>query len=411
MVPRAALLLLLSLAHAQITGNTCNASSPRQAWAYAPATGALTSASRGLCLTLDGPPGDGTALLMQPCAGDATTQAFDFVAAGSLIVSRADPTKCVNLAGYGTAPGTTVWLYGCAPAPAYTCECNCDWERAGAAALRNNASGLCLDDGFAPPMLRTCEPGAVSARLPFCDASLPRAARIADLVARLPRAYKLALFVLPLPVSLPALVNEELGLAAFGWDVTTIHGLSPTYFISPLPNASAFPHAIAQAATWDVSLAARVAAATAAEARAVSQANFRKSGGRSLQALHAEGGSLANTVHDPRWGRAQETYGEDPHLVSAMGVAATRALQNDTGGFRLVASMARHWLGFHGATDLPHSGEEWVTPQWLADQHLPAYRALMVDAESEGVMCSCNTMRVGPGDGAAGGIPACVHPL
>ena len=406
------LCFLLALLHAagQITGNTCNGTSPRQQWRYDAVTGELISASRSLCLTLDGPPGDGTALLMQPCAGDATTQSFDFVADGNLIVARADPTKCVNLAAYGTAPGTAVWVYGCLPSPAYTCQGNCDWERAGAS-LRNNESQLCLDDGWAPPMLRTCEPGAPSANLPFCDAALPRAQRIADLVGRLSPAYKLALFALPLPVSLPALVNETLGLASFGWDMTTIHGLSTTYFISPLPNATAFPHAIAQAASFDVDLAARIAAATAYEARAVSQANFRKSGGRSLQALHAEGGSLANTVHDPRWGRAQETYGEDPELVSKMGVAATRALQNDTAGFRLVASMARHWLGYHGATDLPNSGEEWVTPQWLADQHLPAYRALMVDAASEGVMCSCNTMRVGPGDGSAGGIPACVHPL
>ena len=94
-----------------------------------------------------------------------------------------------------------------------------------------------------------------------------------------------------------------------------------------------------------------------------------------------------------------------------MGRTFTLALQNKTNGFLQVASMSRHFLGFHGATDLPNSGEEWVAPQWLADQHLPAYRALMVDGGAEAVMCSCNTLRVGPGDGAAGGIPACVHPL
>jgi beta-glucosidase len=94
-----------------------------------------------------------------------------------------------------------------------------------------------------------------------------------------------------------------------------------------------------------------------------------------------------------------------------MGRTFTLALQNDTNGFIQVASMSRHFLGFHGATDLPNSGEEWVSPQWLADQHLPAYRSLMVDGNAEAVMCSCNTLRVGPGDGSAGGIPACVHPL
>lgn len=94
-----------------------------------------------------------------------------------------------------------------------------------------------------------------------------------------------------------------------------------------------------------------------------------------------------------------------------MGRTFTLALQNETNGFLQVASMSRHFLGFHGATDLPNSGEEWVSPQWLADQHLPGYRALMVDGNAEAIMCSCNTMRVGSGDGSAGGIPACVHPL
>jgi len=73
--------------------------------------------------------------------------------------------------------------------------------------------------------------------------------------------------------------------------------------------------------------------------------------------------------------------------------------------------MSRHFLGFHGATDLPNAGEEWVTPQWLVEHHLPAYRALMVEGEAEAIMCSCNTMRVGGGDGSSGGIPACVHPV
>ena len=96
-----------------------------------------------------------------------------------------------------------------------------------------------------------------------------------------------------------------------------------------------------------------------------------------------------------------------------MAVTYTRTLQNRSAQhpFMLTASMTRHYLGFHGATDLPNSGEEWVSAQWLADMHLPSYEAQMVEAQAEGIMCSCNTLRVGPGDGSAGGIPACVHPL
>jgi beta-glucosidase len=393
----------------QPIGNACNASSPSQRWVYDAVSGSLKS-GHGRCLaSLQTPPADGTALESSPCDG-SVSQAFDLLA-DDMIVARSRPAACVNLAGYGTSPGTQVWLYGCI-GPGYTCNGNCDWEWGADGALRNRESGLCLDDSWAPPMPPTCAAGTPAAALPFCNPALPRAARAADLTARLSTELKLALFALPLPsVPFSQLTNASLGLAAFYWDTTMIHGLSSTFFMQPLRNATCFPHSIAQAASWDLDLVARIASAVAFEARVVNQLNFASSSGRAVQALMAEGGALANSVHDPRWGRAQETYGEDPHLISAMGVAFTRALQNETNGFLQVASMARHFLGFHGATDLPNAGEEWVTPQWLADQHLPAYRALMVDANSEAVMCSCNTLRVGPGDGPAGGIPACVHPL
>jgi len=349
---------------------------------------------------------------MSPCLSEGSgsdLQSFDFIT-GNLIVSRIAPTKCVNLAGYGTSPGTIVWCYGCVGA-GYTCEGNCDWNSVSGNSYQNPESKLCLDDGFAPPIPHTCEPGSPSFDLPFCNAKLSRDDRIKDLVGRLPLQYKLSLFALPLPVSLPALVNETLALAAFNWDITTIHGLSSTYFISPLPNATMFPHAIAQGSSFDVDLAVRIATAVSYEARAVSQRNFRLSNGRSVQALNSEGGPLANSGHHPCWGRAQETYGEDPHLITTMGTAITLAMQNETNGFLQLSSVTRHYLGFHGATDLPNSGEEWVTMQWLRDQHLPAYESYITVGKSEGVMCSCNTLRVGEGDRAEGGIPACVHPM
>ena len=403
---------------ASITASTClPAGAAQQSWQYDAASGALSAAQlsggRACLAAASLPVDDGTGLLMAPCDSSDAAQAFDR-APGALWVARSNASKCVNIAGYANASGAQVWLYGCTPAPAYFCEGNCDWEEAlpaGAAfALRNSESGLCLDDGDALPLPHACSPGSAGAGLPFCDYSLPLEARARDLVSRYSTEGKIALFALPLPVSLPGLVNETLGVASFAWDVTMIRGLSTTYFIDPLPNASCFPHAIAQAASWDVPLAARIAAATATEARIVHQRNFAASRGRSVQGLVAEGGPLANSVHMPTWGRTQETYGEDPFLIASFGVAVTRALQNATGPWLQVASVARHWLGFHGATDLPSAGEEWVAPQWLADQHLPAYRALMVDARSEAVMCSCNSLRIGPGDGATGGIPACVHP-
>ena len=208
-------LLFLALLYpslAQPIGNACNVTSRSQAWTYTASTGALSSSSQGQCLTAtQSPPADGTGLLMAPCDG-SPAQAFDFLPGPlHLIVSRNRQDACINLAAYGTAPGTSVWLYGCVGA-GYTCEGNCDWS-AGPflGALQNSESKLCLDDGYVPPLLPTCGAGAPSAGLPFCNPALPFEARAADLTARLSLEYKLALYALPLPsVPFSALVNETL---------------------------------------------------------------------------------------------------------------------------------------------------------------------------------------------------------
>jgi len=97
---------------AQVIGSTCNSSSSSQIWNYNVTSGKLQSSSPGLpCLTLSSFPGDGTQLLMSPCLSEGSgsdLQSFDFIT-GNLIVARLAPTKCVNLAGYGTSPGTIVW--------------------------------------------------------------------------------------------------------------------------------------------------------------------------------------------------------------------------------------------------------------------------------------------------------------
>ena len=205
------LALALGLVRAQVTGNNCSSSTLGQSWSWSPDNGTLVSGN-GQCLTSSSwPASDGTALVMSPCTG-SPAQSFDVISSNSTIMSRFDPAKCVNLAGYGTTPGTAVWLYGCVP-PNYTCEGNCDWHPAPDEHFVNAESGLCLDDG-GPPMPHTCAPGSAAVGLPFCDTSLSFAARAADLVARLTREAKEALYVLPLPVSAPALVNRRCGWGA-----------------------------------------------------------------------------------------------------------------------------------------------------------------------------------------------------
>jgi hypothetical protein len=169
---------------------TCAPTLTNQIWAWNASSGALTSAN-GLCLSSSvWPATDGTALVMDTCTG-SDAQAFDVNPSNNTIMSRFDTAKCVNIAGYGTTPGAQVWLYGCVP-PNYTCEGNCDWEPIAASHFQNSKSGLCLDDGYAPPMVHTCANGSVAAGLPFCDTSLSFEARAADLVSRLSTEFKQA---------------------------------------------------------------------------------------------------------------------------------------------------------------------------------------------------------------------------
>lgn len=410
-----------------IIGNTCSPTSPSQIWKYDLTSGQLSTTTLGYCLTVSSyPPTDGTSLMMSPCVNASSlsssvsyrlnplSQAFDIVSSNNTLVLRTNHTQCINLAGYGTSPGTSVWLYGCDPLPYYSCQGNCDWEPITNEHYQNNESGLCLDDGYTPPMVRTCDPRSPAYAYPLCNSSLPLPERVDDLVSRLSLDYKIQLIMLPLPPSVNSMINSTFPLAAFHWDITTIHGVSTCCdIIQPLPDATSFPHAIAQGASFDLDLAVRIANAVAYEARIINQMNFNLTNGQSVQALNAEGGPLANTVHDPRYGRAQETYGEDVYLSSRFGVAITTALQNRSTDhpFIQLSSVTRHYLGYHGTTDLPNGGEEWINVQWLADQQLPIYKAHIMEGEAEGVMCSINTLRVGDGDGSVGGIPACVHPL
>jgi beta-glucosidase len=119
------------------------------------------------------------------------------------------------------------------------------------------------------------------------------------LLTRLTLQQRIALFTSPAP---PSEFVSELNLKSFWWDITCIQGLSLNQ-ANPVHNVTVFPNAIAQAASFDLDLVARIARATAVEARIINSLNYNASGGTTWQARSCDGGPLANTVHDPRWGR------------------------------------------------------------------------------------------------------------
>lgn len=261
---------------------------------------------------------------------------------------------------------------------------------AAAAASKNVASTTCAD-------------GSPSAGASWCDVSLPLSVRAELLTAELDLDEKLALWSPALPTS----GVPRLNLKGFMWDNICIHGAGPYHIKPPIveatPNVTVTAHAINLGATFDLDLVRRVSNMTAREMRGVTQAVYQETNGTLVAALMCDGGPLANSAHDPRWGRISETYGEDPYLISRAGTVATRAMQgfvSDSGsafdGQLATATATRHFLGYHGANDMPLPQMN-VTAHDLHDHYLPPYQSLQAPREAwtgdaggraEAIMCS-----------------------
>jgi beta-glucosidase-like glycosyl hydrolase len=402
-----------------IVGNSCTAS-PAQAWQYDTTTGAITLTATGACLTAASwPPADATAIVTAPCSPGSAAQNWMLNATNAVSLTlRGAPNMCANLAGYGTTPGTQVWLYTCDPAD---CQGNCAWELGSGGALSNPPSGLCVDANTGPPPPHTCDSGSPSASLPFCDSSLDTDSRIEDLWARLSDEARVELFSIPIH---PNTHNAALNIPSVYWDITCIAGLAPGN-MSPQPNVTVFSSTTGQAASFDTDLVSRISRATAHEGRIVNQVNYRQTGGTTWQGVLCDGGPLANTQHDPRWGRVSETYGEDYWLTAAMGIAATQALQQRTApvagtdGWLKTSQVTRHFMGTHGANDMANDAEEYILPQWLEEHQMRVYEAFQRPemGGAEGVMCAISAFAeagdVPPPRNVPGGpkpwIPNCVN--
>jgi hypothetical protein len=183
----------------------------------------------GKCLTASGTGPQGIDINLAPCTAGTALQRWTHDAKTNDIVLTDTPAACINLEGYGTAPGTTVWAYN--PCTASDCKGNCDWEVYGSG-LRNKGSGLCLDSRGPPPPppplppVRTCAPDSIAASMPFCDQTKPMAERAAALVANLTMQEKLSTFMLTGQLDgIP-----RLNVKKFRWDATDIEGVDDQVF-------------------------------------------------------------------------------------------------------------------------------------------------------------------------------------
>ena len=204
-----------------------------------------------------------------------------------------------------------------------------------------------------------------------------RAKQLAQaLVARMTPAEKAS----QLRFDAPAI--PRLGVPAYNWWNEVIHGLARG------GTATSFPQAIGMAAMFDDELLSQIADAIGDEARAKYNA-LSKEGDRDIYHGLTMWSPNVNIFRDPRWGRGQETYGEDPYLTARLGTAFVRALQGN-GETLKVSACAKHYAVHSGPEALRHSFNARATEKDLAETYLPAFRALVQDAGVEAVMGAYN---------------------
>jgi len=212
----------------------------------------------------------------------------------------------------------------------------------------------------------------------FQNPDLPIDQRVDDLVSRLTLDEKIAQMMNNAPAV------ERLGIPAYNWWNEALHGIAR----SPYP-ATSFPQAIGMAATWNVDAIHLMADYVSDEGRAIFHDSSKKGKTGIFLGLTYWSPNI-NIFRDPRWGRGQETYGEDPYLTGAIGASFVKGLQGDDPVYLKSSACAKHYA--------VHSGPEWnrhtynaeVSNYDLWDTYLPAFQHLIVDAKVTGVMCAYN---------------------
>lgn len=213
-------------------------------------------------------------------------------------------------------------------------------------------------------------------RMVYKNPSAPIDERVEDLISLMTLEEKVSQMMYDSPAI------ERLDVPAYNWWNECLHG------VARAGRATVFPQAIGMAATFDEDLIYRVSTAISDEARAKYNAAISK--GRRLQY-----GGLTfwspniNIFRDPRWGRGQETYGEDPYLTSVMGAAFVRGLQGNNPRYLKAAACAKHYAVHSGPEVDRHVFNAQVSPKDMFETYLPAFKTL-VDAGVESVMCAYN---------------------
>jgi beta-glucosidase len=187
--------------------------------------------------------------------------------------------------------------------------------------------------------------------------------------------------------------DPKIGLPAYDWWSEGLHGIARN------GHATVFPQAIGMAATWDQDLVHRIGEVVSIEARARFNARPIAADRRIYEGLTIWSPNI-NIFRDPRWGRGQETYGEDPYLTGKLGVAFITGIQGPDPAHPRAIATPKHFAVHSG----PEAGRDGFdvdpSPQDLETTYFPAFRMAVTEGQAGSLMCAYNSI---------GGVPACAN--
>ena len=219
---------------------------------------------------------------------------------------------------------------------------------------------------------------------PYRNPALPAEQRAADLVHRMTVEEKVT------QLTNQSRAIERLHIPAYNWWSEALHGVASS-------GTTEFPEPVGLASTFDTDAIHRMAIAIGIEAR-IKRAQFERAGhSRAQEGLDFWAPNI-NIFRDPRWGRGQETYGEDPFLSARLGVAYVTGMQGDDPKYYRAISTPKHYAVHSGPEPTRHTADVKVSKHDELDTYLPAFRATVTEGKAGSVMCAYNSIN---------GQPAC----
>jgi beta-glucosidase len=225
-------------------------------------------------------------------------------------------------------------------------------------------------------IIESCS-GGKKYKYQFMDPNLDIDERVNDLVGRMTLEEKVGQMMNAAPAI------ERLGIPEYNWWNECLHGVARAGL------ATSFPQAIGLGATWDEDLMFRVSTAISDEARAKHHDFVRKGSRLIYQGLTFWSPNI-NIFRDPRWGRGQETYGEDPFLTGRLGVQFVKGLQGDDPKYLKTIATVKHYAVHSGPEPGRHSFDAVISERDLRETYLPHYEMCIKEGKAYSVMCAYN---------------------